>query len=194
MKNLPSLKVVGGTNPAQASSPGVDWITKTGMTLLGLGIIVSMAMLFFPTGTTHSADYLVRHLLGITGPSIPQTELAFCAALGIKATTLSSAGLIAQTLWLVGAVVLCIQPLRTKNYAFLVFELSMVLASLLPLLDISFASTVVLRVCFTGIVMIWLGTLEGMEICKAMLPWYWGKVWQRHMRCSESTPPSPGLH
>jgi len=57
----------------------------------------------------------------------------------------------------------------------------MVLASLLPLLDMSFASTVLLRAIFTLVVVLWLGSLEGMQLYRALLPWHWALVWQRKL-------------
>lgn len=161
----------------------IDWVTKSGMYLLVIGILVSMAMLVLPNITERYASLLVQDVLHIQTGGISQAELAACAALGVKAVPLGSAGLIAQVLWLVGACLLCVQPYRTKSYSFLVFEVSMVLASLLPLLDISFGSTVVLRTVFTVLTMLCLGMLPGesISICKAMLPWNWGKVWKLQM-------------
>lgn len=177
------LRVVPASSSASATNSDIDLVTKSGMSLLVFGAILSTVLLFAPVFTGHYCDLLVKDVFGVHAAPISQAELAACAALGVKAAPLGSAGLICQVLWLIGACLLCLQPYRSKSYAFFVFELSMVLAALLPLLDISFASTVVLRAVFTVLVVLVLGMLPGesMSICKAMLPWNWVKVWQRQM-------------
>jgi hypothetical protein len=49
---------------------------------------------------------------------------------------------------------------------------------LLPLLDIGAASSIFLRATLTLQVVLWLGTLEGMRVCEAILPWKIFRVWR----------------
>jgi hypothetical protein len=88
---------------------------------------------------------------------------------------------ISHVLWLCGAALLTVQPLREKAWTFMVFEVSMVLAALLPLLSMSLVSAALLRSVFTLVVILWLGSLEGMQLCWALLPWRWGQVWRRQL-------------
>ncbi len=152
--------------------PRADFSTLLGIGFLYFGIAISMAMLFWPTGTHHIASLL----LAFIAPQLSALHL------GVH---LTPAATVAQLVWVAGSILLCVEPLRRSaigkerhHWAFFVFEVSMVLASLLPLLDIGNASAILLRLAFAVQVMLWLGSLEGMNVCKAMLPWYWWRVWQ----------------
>jgi hypothetical protein len=151
--------------------PRADFSTLLGIGFLYFGIAVSMAMLFWPSVT----QQLASGLLAFIAPQLNALHLG---------THLTPGATLAQIVWVCGSVLLCIEPLRRsvgnkeRHWAFFVFEVSMVLASLLPLLDIGNASAIMLRLAFAVQVMLWLGSLEGMSVCKAMLPWYWWQVWQ----------------
>lgn len=165
----------------QSEGSGIAVDTHIGMALLYAGIAVFMSMLFLPQWTAHLSQSILD-LLHIESARVSSEAISICSALGIHAPPrLAPPAMIAQFLWLVGAALLILQPLREKSWAFMVFEVSMVLASLLPLLDMSFASTVLLRSCFTLLVVLWLGSLEGMHLFRALLPWNWYKVWQRKL-------------
>ena len=128
----------------------------------GISLVTHIGMALLYTGIAVS----------LSGLFFPDIELA---------PKLAPPVVISQVLWLCGAALLTVQPLREKAWTFMVFEVSMVLAALLPLLNMSLASAVLLRSVFTLVVILWLGSLEGMQLCRALLPWRWGQVWQRKL-------------
>ena len=158
--------------PAGEQSSGIDWPTRLGMSLLYAGIAVSMAMLFLPIATEETIS---RLLLAISH---------FPNAFGHAAWSFPSVvppAKVAQTLWLAGAICLCVQPLKTRNWSFVVTGSCIVLASVLPLLGISSAAALFVRTASMILGMLWLGSLEGMGICRALLPWNWHAVWRGEM-------------
>jgi hypothetical protein len=167
---MPGSKSDGSADGAELGEPArddnkSDYTTLFGIGLLYLGIAVSMAMLFWPAATEAFASLLLAKF-GLQSSAMH---------IGVH---LPPAATVAQLLWVGGSVMLCAEPLRRRHWAFMVFEVSMVLASLLPLLDIGNTSAILLRLAFALQVMLWLGSIEGMGICRAMLPWYWYRVWR----------------
>jgi hypothetical protein len=161
----------------QAPEPGIDCYTRVGIYLLYGGIVVSTAMMFSLAWTLCLTDPLLA-FLHVAAPTLPPETFKLCGGLGLTITSLNSAARVAQAFWLMGAIFLCVQPIRSKSWPFLVFEVSMVLAALLPFIETSFAGTVVLRVAYTVMVMLWLGSLKDMSICRVVLPWYWARAWR----------------
>jgi len=155
-----------------AAAGELDWYTRAGMSLLYAGIAVSMAMLFFPSGTQHLVNALVSPLVG---------NLLAALHTGGSSMVVVPAAKLAQSLWLAGAVCLCVQPMRVRNWSFFVTGFSIVVASVLPLIGITSAAAVLVRMLSTVAAMLWLGSLEGMSICRAILPWNWGRVWRGEM-------------
>ena len=159
------VDAVLGDIDSKSSVPArrTDWATPWGMAFLYSGIAVSMAMLFFPV----EVQNFLRAVFGAL-----HVDRFGITAVGIQAST------VAQSLWFTGAILLCVQPLKTQQWSFLVSGISIVLASLLPLLGIGSAEAILLRIVYTGVVMLWLGSLEGMGLCRAVLPWHWLRVWR----------------
>ncbi len=159
-------------------------VTDVGMWLLYVGIAGSILTLVFPITIEHWAGQILQYF-GVQPPqALSKTAADLCVSLGFAVhDTLTPSAVIVQSLWLFGAVLLMIQPwVERKNaIAFFVFEVSMVLASALPLMSMSFANTVVLRIAFTFIVLAWLESIENKKLYLALLPWYWLRVWQRKM-------------
>jgi hypothetical protein len=161
----------------KSAEPDVDCWTRAGIYLLYCGIAISTSMLVAPLWTLTVTDPLLA-FLHMSSPTVAPETLSICGGLGLTITSLNSAARIAQSFWFVGAVSLCVQPIKTKAWPFLVFEVSMALASLLPFIETSFAGTVILRVAYTVMVILWLGSLKDMSICRVILPWYWLRAWR----------------
>jgi hypothetical protein len=71
-----------------------------------------------------------------------------------------------------------VQPLRTKSWDFFVFELSMVVSSILPLMDLGAVQVCIIRLIFTVWAMLWLASLKGMAVLWALSPTHWLRTWK----------------
>jgi hypothetical protein len=180
------LGFLSGMFDALSSAPDGDLAraTKAAMVVLRAGIVLSALATVFPVVSDHLAIVILQ-ALGIT--LVEQTPVMgeSCLKLG----TLIAAGparYLIDYFWLVGATLLTFQPLKggEQARAFVVFQVSMIFAAVLPLLETSSSSALIYRFLFTGVVVLWMSHLAGNQICQAIFPWTpaygwstWKQVW-----------------